>query len=337
MEILIEDIKYEILDVLSGITIVNTSVCRKHKVSGSHGERKIYLPGNIDEKLDFFENFEGEIRGFVWTENLLEYLDKAKKEYYYPTQEYRDKETMRTEHNTLKNSLKEREAVLHFRVKKSEVTHTGLYINQASGRRIDKNWNLITDIALPNISRLSILKLKQIGSSDFQYYFKLNLGATELVEMQEKEAEDRVQQRIEDSRLGETEKETVIKARVGQGKYRKRLLKEISYCPFTLVDDEHLLIASHIKPWKDSTNPEKKDPKNGFIFTPTFDKLFDRGYISFEDDKALMISPWLSKYNQNKLGLVAGTIISHLPNLEGKRKVFLEYHRKFVFKKLEDL
>lgn len=337
MEILIDGIKYEILDVLSGITIVNTSVCRKHKVSASHGERKIYLPGNIDEKLNFFENFEKEIKGFVWTENLLEYLDKVKKEYYHPTQEYRDKETMRTEHNTLKKILSEKEGVLSFKVKKSEVTHSGLYINQASGKRIDKNWNLITDIALPNISRLSILKLKRIDNSDLEYYFKLNVGATELVEIIKMEEEDRVQKKIEDSRLSEAQKETVIKARVGQGKYRKQLLKEINYCPFTLVDDEHLLIASHIKPWKNSTTPEKIDSKNGFVFTPTFDKLFDRGYISFADDKSLMISPWLSKYNQQKLGLIEGTIISHLPNVEGKRKVFLEYHRKFVFKKLEDL
>lgn len=42
------------------------------------------------------------------------------------------------------------------------------------------------------------------------------------------------------------------------------------------VSDDRLLIASHIKPWAASDEKEKIDPKNGFMFTPTFDFLFDR-------------------------------------------------------------
>lgn len=65
IEMNIQDKEYEILDVLSEITIVNTSVCSKHKrSSSSHGERKIYLPGSIEEKNRFFDNFEGDIEGF---------------------------------------------------------------------------------------------------------------------------------------------------------------------------------------------------------------------------------------------------------------------------------
>ena len=334
----IQDKEYEILDVLSEITIVNTSVCSKHKISSSsHGERKIYLPGSIEEKNRFFDNFEGDIEGFLWTKNLKEYLQSAKREYFNPTQEYRNKTEMRGEFKELNDGLKEKEPILPFKVKKSEVTHTGLYINQASGKRIDKNWNLLTDIALPNISRLSIIKLRNVDSEDVEYYFKLSYGSTEALENVEKNSEDEIVRKIEESKMSVTEKEAVIMARIGQGTYRKKLLDELHICPFTLVDDEHLLVASHIKPWRSSTNKEKKDPKNGFVFTPTYDKLFDKGYITFDDNKTLVVSKWISKYNCERLGLVDGIIIEQLPNIEGKRKVYLEYHRKFIFKKLEDL
>lgn len=335
---IIEKNEYDILDVLCGITIVNTSVCSKHKVSStSHGERKIYLPGSIEEKNRFFDNFEYDINGFLWTKNLKEYMESARQEYYTPSQEYRNKTEMRAEYRDLNNALKEKNPILKFKVKKSEVTHTGLYINQASGKRIDKNWNLLTDIALPNKSRLSIIKVRKKDSADVEYYFKLSYGSTESLEAVEKDNEDEIVKKIEESKLSATEKETVIKARIGQGTYRKKLLEELHICPFTLVDDEHLLVASHIKPWRNSTNKEKKDPKNGFVFTPTYDKLFDKGYITFNNDKTLIVSKWLSNYNRERLGLEDGVIIEHLPNLEGKRKVYLEYHRKFIFKKLEDL
>ena len=35
------------------------------------------------------------------------------------------------------------------------------------------------------------------------------------------------------------------------------------------------------------------DPKNGFMFTPTYDKLFDKGFITFEKDKTLVVFPAL--------------------------------------------
>ena len=63
------------------------------------------------------------------------------------------------------------------------------------------------------------------------------------------------------------------------------------------IDFPNLLTASHIKPWIKSDNNEKIDPKNGFIFSPTYDRLFDRGYITFTDKGILKISDWLPKSN----------------------------------------
>ena len=122
-----------------------------------------------------------------------------------------------------------------------------------------------------------------------------------------------------------------MKARLGQGEYRRKLLEDCPFCPFTMVNDERLLIASHIKPWVKSDDTEKIDPKNGFTLTPTFDKLFDGGFITFTEDKKLVVSPFISPMNQNRLNIHDGLIIRKLP-LDEKRWNYLQYHRENVFK-----
>ena len=123
----------------------------------------------------------------------------------------------------------------------------------------------------------------------------------------------------------------LIRARIGQGKYRETLLMECPFCPVTIVSDDRLLIASHIKPWVDSNEKEKIDPKNGFMFTPTFDLLFDRGFISFSNDKRMLVSPWLSKMTLSKLNIVPDKRYEFLP--VAGREFYLEYHRTNIFKK----
>ena len=335
MKISIDSKQYEIIDILSNIPIADCSVCRNNKIGRAHGERKIYLPGDIEEKNAFFDLFTGNIDGFLYKQNLIEYLEQAEKEYMNPTQQYRNKGELKKHYKKMLEKTKASEDIIKISVKKSEVTHSGIYINQNTGKKRDKNWNYIGDIALPRISRLSILKLKD--NNKIVYYFKIGFGTEEQEAVRDEIEVSKCIEKVNNSKLSPTEKEVIIKARIGQGTYRQKLLNEVSICPFTLVDDEHLLVVSHIKPWKDAKNSEKKDPKNGFVFTPTYDKLFDRGYISFTDDKRLIISPWLSKYNQERLGLVADNKIDKLPEIDDKRKAYLKYHRENVLKRVEDL
>lgn len=333
-KLIINGEEYLVCDVLSGNPIEDCSVCRAHKIGKGHGERKIYLQGNVEEKFKFFNDFSDDIRGFLMKSDLKTYLLAAKKEFKNPQHDYREKELLKREYKELCDKVEGLTEIIPFSVKKSDVTHTGLYINQNSGKKIDTNWNLIGDIALPRISKLSILKLMK--GEEIVYYFKLSFGLAETDEKDTFDYEEAIE-KIKSSKLKPVEKECIILARVGQGTYRRKLLEESSVCPFTLVDDEHLLIASHIKPWKKANNIEKKDPKNGFVFTPTYDKLFDRGYISFNDDKTLIISPWLSEYNREKLNIRDGMKIEHLPSIDSKRAKYLCYHREHVMKKLEDL
>ena len=92
-----------------------------------------------------------------------------------------------------------------------------------------------------------------------------------------------------------------------------------------------MLIASHIKPWVKSTEFEKTDPLNGFMLTPTYDKLFDRGFMSFTNDKKTILSPFLSKMTYSQIGISDNKTFSHLPT-EG-RENYLEYHRNEILKK----
>ena len=130
--------------------------------------------------------------------------------------------------------------------------------------------------------------------------------------------------------IPETEKIQLIKARIGQGLFRNQLLAECPFCPITMVDYPRFLIASHIKPWRDSSNFERLDGKNGILFTPTFDKLFDAGYISFDNQKRLNISPWLSQLNRTRFNIQDGNVYPNFP-ITG-RESYLEYHRNVIFK-----
>jgi hypothetical protein len=70
---------------------------------------------------------------------------------------------------------------------------------------------------------------------------------------------------------------------VGQGLFKERVSRIERACRITFVDNPTHLIASHIKPWRESTNEERLHEGNGLLLTPTVDHLFDRGFISFQD------------------------------------------------------
>jgi putative restriction endonuclease len=99
-------------------------------------------------------------------------------------------------------------------------------------------------------------------------------------------------------------------------------------CRITRVDNPVHLRASHCKPWRDATNEERLDGENGLLLTPSIDHLFDRGFISFDADGALIISPVAHLPSLKRMGVPhidfrAGGFSS------GQRR-FLEYHRDAV-------
>ena len=74
----------------------------------------------------------------------------------------------------------------------------------------------------------------------------------------------------------------------------------------TRVDRPEHLRASHCKPWRDASNEERLDGDNGLLLTPTIDHLFDRGFISFESNGRLLISPVAHTPSLEKMGVPVG-------------------------------
>jgi hypothetical protein len=62
-----------------------------------------------------------------------------------------------------------------------------------------------------------------------------------------------------------TEKEELIKCRIGQGKFREKLIEYWKGCSITGFNDLDLLMASHIKPWRASSSEERLDVYNGLL------------------------------------------------------------------------
>ena len=145
------------------------------------------------------------------------------------------------------------------------------------------------------------------------------------------EWEEYLQQKLRaDTRLEETEKAALVMSRRGQGKFKQNVSLLERRCRITQVDRPEHLRASHIKPWRDSTNQERLDGENGFLLTPSIDHLFDRGFISFEDNGTLLISPVAHQPALQRMGVITdGTV--NVGKFTGEQKRHLDFHRNFVF------
>lgn len=131
-----------------------------------------------------------------------------------------------------------------------------------------------------------------------------------------------------DKTIKVTEKDSIVKSRIGQGIFRKELIEywhgcAISQCPLTWM-----LIASHIKPWRDADNQERLDAYNGLLLLPNYDKLFDLGYISFNQKGKIMYSRLLDKLDRETIGLTKDL---HLVKFEEQHLKYLKYHNENCF------
>lgn len=314
---------FKVLDTKEKITIADSFVVRQNKIGGGNGEAKLYIGQENQETRDFFGIYGFGIKCFLLKKDLLKYLDETKEEYLNPEQPYVNREALPNLWNERLKKVSELPERIEFEVtEQTQIDGPRIYIKSN-----DKAYKLIRELSLPNITYISAVKL--LDNDGIVYYY-FRLFADYFGDVQHPYTIEKEQQEIEELK-SEEEKKTLTRARVGQGKYREELLKLCPFCPITLVSDDRLLIASHIKPWAKSNDFEKTDPLNGFMLTPTFDFMFDRGFLSFTDDKKSILSPFLSKMTYSKIGISDDKIFSHLP-VDG-RKEYLEYHRTELLKR----
>jgi hypothetical protein len=133
--------------------------------------------------------------------------------------------------------------------------------------------------------------------------------------------------------LTSTTSSQLTEIRTKQSLFKRRLIGLEKECRLTRIADLRFLRASHIKPWsKCASGDERVDGSNGLLLSPAADHLFDRGWITFGDDGALIRSEELPTSVIERIGL----------NLKNGRdcgsfgtdqKKYLEFHRNVVFER----
>ncbi len=107
-------------------------------------------------------------------------------------------------------------------------------------------------------------------------------------------------------------------------------------CAISKLAVPDLLNTSHIIPWSESVT-RRADPRNGIALNALYDRAFDRGLISFDEQLKVLVSPRLKRADVTEFHRLA------LTEIEGRRAqrpsrfppdpVALEYHRDVVFMK----
>jgi len=344
--------EYFIIDSIQNLRAEDSFIYRKNKLKifKGNGESRKYVgsyTGLSGERLsDFFEYNKwgrGKEKGkrlytsiqqkcFFSKANLLKYLYDARIEYQKQEQVYKfDISEFYNGHIESVNSL-ENEKIFFSIYDVSDFADNKL--SRGYIRSDDKIWNIWRRLVLPKISYLSVLKLFPINTQQSKtplYYFRILLDY-QFRSIVHPKLSISITETVVEEKINKTAKKT--SAREGQQQYRKKVIEHMPQCPFTKISDERLLIASHIKPYRACINEDKIneaiDFYNGLALSPTYDKLFDQGYITFTDKGELICGTQLTAYTWERLRINpnAKNLMRIYPE---NREKYLEYHRQNVF------
>jgi putative restriction endonuclease len=138
---------------------------------------------------------------------------------------------------------------------------------------------------------------------------------------------DDIENIINDKNVDKTERESLIQSRIGQGAYRRSLIKLWGRCSITSYDRIDMLRASHIKRWSVCNNQERLDKYNGLLLLPNLDLAFEKGLISFKDNGRIIISQHLNDEDLTFLGIDNEMTIE----VQTEHKKYLKYHREHSY------
>ncbi len=89
------------------------------------------------------------------------------------------------------------------------------------------------------------------------------------------------------------EREAIVKLRVNQSFFRRRVLSAYQYrCCVTGMPIQPLLVASHIVPWADDA-VNRLNPRNGLCLNALHDRAFDRGLMFVDEAMRVRFAPRL--------------------------------------------
>ncbi len=170
--------------------------------------------------------------------------------------------------------------------------------------------------------------LAELIGEEYDHTLKELLGGVDEVDVAGNQQEEAIKGRTD---IGATMKYQLVKSRRGQGIFKANVRLNEKGCRVTGVNDPLHLRASHIKPWKDSTDEEKLNGCNGLLLAPHIDHLFDRGLISFSENGDLLIS---LKFDRSILAKWGIPEVMNVGSFNSEQLVFLKYHMRSVFKNI---
>lgn len=352
-KIKIEDKEYYIIDSIQNLRAEDSFIYRKNKLKmfKGNGEARKYVGSYIGQnKINLSDFFEYDNWGetfvdgkrtypiiqqgncFFSKSNLLKYLYDSRIEYQKQEQIYNFDISEYYNENLERINEIENDKIFFSIYDVSDGIENKL--NRAYIRSDDEIWDSWRKLVLPKISYLSILKLIPItheGDKKPLFYFRILLDYQfrSIVHPKLIGSSNEVIEKIKTLR-----KPVKSVSRIGADQYRKKVLEHMPQCPFTKISEDKLLIASHIKPYrvciKEGREDQAVDYLNGLALTPTYDKLFDQGYITFKDNGDLVCGTLLSQYTWERLNINPNAK-NNLRIYPESREEYLEYHRRFVF------
>ncbi len=319
---IINGINYNIIDIYDqSVTIPDSFVIKENKTGKGHGEAKLYM-GSKDSMRYFYTgnpNNEGfVVKCFVLKRDLISLLKTIKHEYQFPSIKYRGIGAGKNMLKLWKARMEYAETlpdIIIFEIKdQQQIRGPRGYVKSIKNRM---GYDLIRTMTLPFVSYISVMKVQEIQTQEISFYWRPFADFTQMASLQY------AAQHYGKGKKGD------LQHRKSQVKYREELYNEFHHCPFTQIDEFRLLVASHIKPYAVSSKKEQTDSNNGLLLSPLYDKLFDKGYISFDNDGHILISEWLSPRNKELISFVFSPADL---NLNEQRLQYMKYHRENVFK-----
>ena len=176
------------------------------------------------------------------------------------------------------------------------------------------------------VGRISLTDFQLRENAPSEFVFRIEMLSSEIdafKEVREHAGEYKT--------LDKTEQEQKVVSRLGQGNFRRNVIRLWGSCSVTGLQNVTLL-PSHIKPWKDSDNQERLNPFNGLLLIPDYDFLFDRGYITFKNNGGVLISQRLSPFACKIFDVDNDLQLRSIFPENKEYKEYLDFHRSEVFK-----
>lgn len=303
------------------VTIPDCFVFEPNKIGRGHGEAKLYI-GSNDEVESFFGGEGFVVSCFLLKSDLLGYMEAIKQEHRHPSQNYFRKDDFEDLWEERVELIKALPDAIEFKIThQRHIKGPRGYINSKS-----EPYKLLRQISLPNITVLYIEKYIAENGCPI-YYWKLYADYSLLDSLNGRERA----LGQSDSQSNGDKIDCICPVNSEDLLFRSELLKQTAICPITRISDPKLLRATRIIPLSVLNEEDEINPYNGYMLSPFVSLLFENGYITFTNDRKVVLSNAISVEQWKNIGIKEKFVYDDIL-IDEKRIKYLDFHHKNIFK-----